>query len=72
MYRIFNQASLSFAWIRYQPTRVRIPIGYDEIGQKIKNYMAHMRAVRFELTHLSIAELKSAALDHSAKLADSE
>ena len=29
-----------------------------------------MRAVRFELTHLSIAELKSAALDHSAKLAD--
>ena len=28
-----------------------------------------MRAVRFELTHLSILELKSSALDHSAKLA---
>ena len=37
--------------------------------QKKKHKNIRMRAVRFELTHLSIAELKSAALDHSAKLA---
>ena len=39
---------------------------------KKKFHDLSMRAVRFELTHLSIAELKSAALDHSAKLAEIE
>lgn len=35
---------------------------------QIDFFKKYMSAVRFELTHLSIADLKTAALDHSAKL----
>ena len=50
-------------------------IAFSKVHGSKTNYVMGnliMRAVRFELTHLSILELKSSALDHSAKLAGIE